>query len=202
VRKDLPALIRRVAWRAAHEFGGDEICTLEKATGGWRLSGDVAIARAGRPARIDYSVELDGGWHTRRTIARFVGRDASAEFRLESNGRGQWTSDGRPFPSGDGCVDVDLGWTPATNTLPIRRLGLSPGERSPIRVVWIRYPELELVAADQVYECLAPDRYRYSSGSFSADLLVDDVGLVVEYEGLWRSVPVDSVARPTGPGSA
>lgn len=202
VRKDLPALIRRVAWLAAHEFGGDEVCTLERTASGWRLAGEVAIAHRGRPARIGYTVDVDGGWHTRRTAARFLGVNGGPAFLLESDGRGNWTSDGQPLPQGDGCVDVDLGWTPATNTLPIRRLGLSPGESSPIRVVWIRYPELEIVGADQVYECLAPDRYRYSSGTFSADLVIDDTGLVVDYEGLWKAVPVDAIGRPAGPGPA
>ena len=32
----------------------------------------------------------------------------------------------------DGCPDVDFGWTPATNTVPIRRLGLEVGETASI----------------------------------------------------------------------
>jgi uncharacterized protein len=86
------------------------------------------------------------------------------------------------------CVDVDLGFTPATNTLPIRRLGLEVGEAAELAVAWLRWPTLRVERAEQRYERLARDRYRYSSGDFEADLTVDEHGLVVEYEGVWRAV--------------
>jgi hypothetical protein len=127
--------------------------------------------------------------------AGIVGADGTREFLLERDDRGSWSRDGERFAEGDGCADADLGWTPATNTIPIRRLGLAPGESASIRVVWIRYPELDVVAADQHYECLSTDRFRFSSGDFSAVLEVDDDGIVLDYEGLWRRVPIGH-ARP------
>jgi hypothetical protein len=86
-----------------------------------------------------------------------------------------------------GCVDIDLGWSPSTNTIPIRRLNLRVGARSgPLTMAWVRFPDLTLGPLGQDYECLEERRYRYTSrgGGFRAIIEVDDEGLVVEYEGL------------------
>ena len=100
---------------------------------------------------------------------------------------GLWSGKDKP-PGFSDCVDVDLGFTPATNTLPIRRLRLAVGGKREIAVAWLRWPELRLERALQRYERLAEDRYRYSSNGFSAELVVDEHGLVVDYEGLWRAI--------------
>ena len=91
-----------------------------------------------------------------------------------------------------GAVDVDLGWTPFTNTLPIRRLSLAVGQKSgPVTAAWVRFPDLGLEPLTQEYERTAARRYRYTSGggSFAADLEVDDDGLVIDYSGIWTRVP-------------
>src|SRR5205814_2718699 len=50
-----------------------------------------------------------------------------------------------------GCLDVDLGITPSTNTLPIRRLGLAVGQAKEVRAAWIVFPELEVRLLTQTY---------------------------------------------------
>jgi Putative glycolipid-binding len=50
-----------------------------------------------------------------------------------------WSGKERP-PEFRDCVDVDLGFTPATNTLPIRRLGLEVGEAAGLAVAWLNGP--------------------------------------------------------------
>jgi len=40
----------------------------------------------------------------------------------------------------------------------------------------------------QRYALLAKDRYRYTQDDFEAELTVDEHGLVLEYEGLWRAI--------------
>ena len=52
-------------------------------------------------------------------------------------------------------------------------------------VVW---PELRVRRVLQRYARLAEDRYRYTQGDFQAELHVDEQGLVLEYEGLWKAV--------------
>ena len=85
-------------------------------------------------------------------------------------------------------MDVDLSFTPATNTLPVRRLSLGIGEEVEIEVAWLVWPELALRAVRQRYARLSEYRYRYTQDDFVAEIVVDDEGLVLEYEGLWRAI--------------
>ena len=65
-----------------------------------------------------------------------------------------WSGTERP-PEYSDCVDVDLSFTPATNTLPIRRLGLDIGEEAEIHVAWLVWPELTVQPVLQRYTRLA-----------------------------------------------
>ncbi|MFI1994678.1 putative glycolipid-binding domain-containing protein [Actinoplanes sp. NPDC020271] len=90
-----------------------------------------------------------------------------------------------------GAFDVDLGCSPLTNTLPIRRLDLLHGEiglSHRLSVAWVLVPSLEVVQADQIYTPLGGDQVRYASETFAADLTVDGDGFVVEYPGVARRV--------------
>jgi hypothetical protein len=82
----------------------------------------------------------------------------------------------------------ELEWSPSTNTLPIRRLALAPGETRAVAAAWIRFPSLEVERLDQSYERLDQRRYRYRSGLFSSDLLVDDNAMVLQYGVNWKAV--------------
>jgi hypothetical protein len=86
-----------------------------------------------------------------------------------------------------GAFDADLGGSPLTNTLPIRRLRLldaEPGVAHRLNVAWVLVPSLEVVQADQIYTALGDGRVRFASETFSADLEVDAAGFVTHYPGL------------------
>ena len=96
-------------------------------------------------------------------------------------------------PTLEGCTDVDLGCSPSTNTLPIRRLSLAVGASQTIQAAWVRFPELTVTSGTQTYTRLDESTYRYESGTFSAELVVDEDGLVASY-AVWRRT-----ATATGP---
>jgi uncharacterized protein len=96
---------------------------------------------------------------------------------------------GRELPEVGGCRDVDLAVTPATNTLPIRRLDLGIGMSQSVTAAWIKFPELDLQLLSQRYTRIAENIYRYDSDpGFSADIVVDDLGLVINYPGGWERI--------------
>jgi hypothetical protein len=100
---------------------------------------------------------------------------------------GVWRSSGEELPTLGQCSDIDLAVTPATNTLPIRRLNLGVGRNQEVTAAWLKFPDLTLEILPQRYTRLDPQRYRYQSGAgFSAELLVDDLGLVTVYPGGWE----------------
>ena len=145
------------------------------------------LAESDRPCRVEYEIDCDSHWLTRRcTLAGYVGTTEVA-LDIARNSAGEWTVGGAPATNLNGCDDIDLGFTPATNLLPIRRLDLPVGGKAAVRAAWVRFPELTLEVLDQVYARLAQDRYLYESagGSFRRELRVDDVGFVVDYPDLW-----------------
>jgi hypothetical protein len=103
--------------------------------------------------------------------------------------RGIWRSSGQELREVQGCDDVDLTVTPATNTLAIRRLNLQVGSSESIISAWVKFPELAVQPLSQRYSRLAQNTYRYASNTgFSAEIVVDDLGLVLSYPGGWERI--------------
>jgi uncharacterized protein len=175
--------VTAVLWQASD--GGSEVCVLERAGRGWRLRGTVLTHEAKQPIELRYAVTVDSAWAT--TDVEVLVALARGDPRELAELGGLWSGTPRP-PDYRDCVDVDLSFTPATNTLPIRRLGLAVGEEAEIHVAWLVWPELSVQRVQQRYARLAKDRYRYTQDDFEAELTVDEQGLVLEYEGLWRAI--------------
>ena len=195
---------RRIQWRRRDHVASED-AVLEPAPGGagtgiaWHLGGVVnGVLPDERPYSIRYRVRCDASWATRdaEVECRF-GTAAAVRTVLERDpGTGRWSRDGAPQPQVSGCIDVDLGFSPATNTLPIRRLALPVGGEAAVRAAWLRFPELELVPLEQLYRRLAPERYLYESagGRFRAELEVDGWGLVTRYGDYWLALGPEPAA--------
>ena len=169
------------------ETGALDRCRLEAGPDGLRLSGVVLTAAHGTPLDVRYLVETGPGGLTRRVELELDG--GAVRRVLLADGAGRWRWEGGPELAGvAGALDVDLTVTPATNTLPIRRLGLEVGQAAELLMAWVQFPGLEVVGSAQRYQRLAPDRWRFSTGDFTAELLVDPDGLVLDYGGLFRSL--------------
>jgi hypothetical protein len=177
--------VTAVLWQASD--GGSEVCVLERSDLGWRMRGTVLTHEAMQPIELRYEVMVDHAWATTdvEVLVTFAGGDTR---ELAELGR-VWSGMERP-PEYRDCIDVDLSFTPATNTLPIRRLGLDIGEEAEVHVAWLVWPDLTLQRVSQRYTRLAEDRYRYRQDEFEAELIVDRRGLVLEYEGLWRAIAI------------
>jgi hypothetical protein len=158
------------------------------------LRGTIVTLAEGGPAEARYEVVCDESWHTKRADISF--RDARGERALRvALEDGQWYANGRLNEALTGCTDIDLEWSPSTNTVPIRRLNLAVGERSGlVKAAWVRFPDLTLQPLPQEYERISEWRYQYSSagGEFVAEIAVDEDGLALNYEGFWQRV----VAKP------
>jgi hypothetical protein len=170
------------------ETGALDRCRLETGPEGLRLSGVVLTPAHGTPLDVRYRVEAGPDGLTRRVELEL---DGGATHRvLLADGGGRWRWDGGPeLAEVAGALDVDLTVTPATNALPIRRVGaLDVGQGADLRMAWVQFPGLEVLGSAQRYQRLAADRWRFSTGEFTAELLVDPDGLVLDYGGLFRSL--------------
>lgn len=189
---------RRVAWRRSDEVATDEHCTLTVRDGGLSLVGTVLGAEDGLPVRIEYRVLADAAGLTTAVHVRDLRGFEQRTMTLERDAKGNWTLDGTVAKTLKGCTDVDLGCSPSTNSLPVRRLRLGVGAKTTIKAAWIRFPELTVVKAAQTYTRLDEFTYRYSSGDFEADLTVDDDGLVAAY-AVWQRTGIAMGPNDTEP---
>lgn len=161
-----------------------------------RLDSLAVLVLDDLPVRVSCRLSCDVGWRVRRLAVKVSGVETT-RLTLQSDGQGEWVDEvrGCPVPELHGCIDVDLSSTPLTNTLPIRRLGLAVGAARDLMVAYINVPELTFSAVAQRYTRTSSSAYRYESGSFRADLPVDEHGLVLDYPGDWRRIPVKPDSR-------
>jgi uncharacterized protein len=182
-----PLALRTVRWRPL-EGQGLEHLTLRPVADGIVADGVVIGERGGTPYGARYHVECDPGWRVRNFR---VETTSGKRLSLRSDGEGRWQGeDGALLPDFDGCIDIDLAASPFTNTLPIRRLNLTPSAgTAELQMLYVPFDTLEPVRDGQHYTCLEEDRlYRYAAEdrSFAADLPVDEDGLVTDYPALFE----------------
>lgn len=179
----------RVRW-LAEEYPGSETLTLSVGPELIRAAGEVVGLHEGRPFQASYLITCNAAWQVQsvQVESRFP---EVARLSLVRHQSGLWlgTPEADQFTD---CTEVDLSVTPFTNTLPIRRLRLAPGESRQIDVIWIGVPDLALRRVQQRYTNLGEQRYRYEAldGAgqvrYMAELFVDEHGLVHNYPGLFR----------------
>jgi hypothetical protein len=179
-------LERAVVWQRL-DRPGSEYCELWEAESGWELRGTVVLVDRGAPLLVRYAVACDATWSTRTVQVELTAGALSHALSLHVDESGQWWRNSEEIAALRGCVDVDLAFTPSTNTLPIRRLSLPVDASTDVTAAWVRLPDLSLETLPQRYTRLAADRYRYESrgGEFTAELQTDDQGIVTTYPGIW-----------------
>lgn len=167
-----------LVWRRL-DLPGHEACRFS----GQTLEGTAVLATP--PCALTYFVLCDDAWRTRsaHVIGWIESRTVDLLITAEN---GHWSINGVPQPQVDGCTDVDLNFSPSTNTLPIRRLNLAIGESAVVHAAWLRFPALTLERLDQTYRRTGLRTWQYSSDNFTAAMEVDEQGLVRKYEGGWE----------------
>lgn len=188
-------------WRRL-DAPGHDTCRLLRlrdggpAVAGWQLEGCAVFRHEdGRPAQLQYRVHCDEGWHAQRgTVRGWVGETA-IDLVIARHADGAWTLDGSVVAGLDHCVDLDLGFTPATNLFQLRRLGLAVGAAADAPAAWIDLADTaaqrraQLGELGQRYERRSEDTYWYTAQRFSyaALLTVTADGFVRSYPGLWEA---------------
>jgi uncharacterized protein len=153
------------------------------------------------PYRLDYDLDTAGGWVTRTLAVTAAGDGWQRTLHLARDVHGRWACEATargevslPAPGGNpatlaGALDCDLGLSPLTNTMPILRSGLHrEAGVAEFTMAWVSVPDLGVHASVQRYEHLrtmpAGAVVRYRDGDFTADVIVDADGFVLEYPAL------------------
>ena len=170
-----------VARWATWDGDGEETTTILWENEGFTVSGEL-----GRE-NVQYVLRLSPTWQVRQFL---LFRDLEEpDLWLATDGSGRWGEmNGAHRTELDGCYDIDLACTPFTNTLPIRRRPLHEGHAAELPVVYVD-PETLGVRPDlQRYTRISSHQWLFEQveTGFSAELEVDEFGLVLDYPALFR----------------
>jgi hypothetical protein len=180
-----------ILWRRL-DAPGHDACRLDEGDDGWTLRGTAVYRHDGVSACLDYGLVCDGAWHSRQGRVRGWIGDRLLDITVKRTASGLWTLDGAAVttPDLEACVDLDLGFTPATNTAQLRRLALGEGQGADAPVAWLDVTTHQLQLLQQRYERRPGGRYWYEAPAFGyADMLEVDAatGFVRRYPGLWEA---------------
>jgi uncharacterized protein len=196
--------MRFLVWRGVEEWLA-ETATFDLREDGLRAVGTQLGAE---PAsyRVDYRLEALGGFVTSELELTATAEGWSRHLLLTHDGAGAWraeVADQGDVPGGqwDGELpdlsearDIDIQNSPLTNTMPILREGFQAGGSGDFVMAFVTMPALRVEASPQRYEHIAATadgsmvRYISRDGDFTADLELDEQGLLVHYPRLGRRV--------------
>ncbi|MBI4636154.1 MAG: putative glycolipid-binding domain-containing protein [Candidatus Rokubacteria bacterium] len=176
-----------ILWRRLDQ-PGHESARLVSQRSSWHLIGTAVFAHNEQPCRLDYAVVCDSEWQTSSgRVTGWVGNQ-TVEIEVSVDAARRWRLNGAECPAVAGSIDLDLNFSPSTNVLPIRRLGLAIGQEVVVRAAWLRFPSFALEPLDQLYRRIDVATYRYESagGRFVTELRVNAAGLVTRYPNIWQ----------------
>jgi hypothetical protein len=157
-----------------------------------RAEGFIAGEAKGSPLHVHYQLVLDHAWNL-ESIKITEKTDCQKTISMHRDESGQWYKNKVHVPEYDHCTDVDIIYTPFTNSLPINRLNLAEGETGEVEVIYFNLPDWKVEHVSQRYTRLGIRHYKYENltSGFSTILEVDEYGLVIDYPGIWERIISD-----------
>lgn len=175
-----------ILWKRLDREGHDA-CRFMQVHDKWVIEGNAAFDHGPDFASIAYRLVCDSAWvSVEASVKGWVGSH-DLDIFIQRTGAGSWSVNGNIREDMAGLKDVDLGFTPATNTNAIRRLGQRQGEWVETTAVWLDTDDWIVKRLPQSYRHAHETAYDYISPlhDFRATLKVDSFGAVTEYPGLW-----------------
>jgi hypothetical protein len=168
---------------------GHDVCRVEGSETHWQLDGTAVFRHEAVAALLTYQVVCDRTWNTQYGHVRGWLGDQPVDITITRMTDGAWLLNGRAVEGLSACADLDLGFTPATNLIAIRRLALADGQAADAPAAWLDVAAGFLSALPQRYERRSETTYWYESPtvSFKGLLEVTPEGFVRRYPGLWEA---------------
>jgi len=160
---------------------GNDACRFADAEGGYLIDGSAT----------------DSEWNIQRYRIRARANGSTRRARLGVTSRiiirrtsgGKWSVNDTPMPDVTGAFDIDLGFTPATITLPIRRLKLAVGAQADLTLAHYDAASQTLKPLHQTLHRTAKDTYTLTNPATgtSDQLKVNKHNIVQDYTGRWMA---------------
>ncbi|SFU20656.1 putative glycolipid-binding domain-containing protein [Sedimentitalea nanhaiensis] len=179
---------RRILWRRLDAKGHDA-CRALFQNDEWVLDGAAVYLENRDITNVRYRVRCDSNWICKSAYVHGWCGPTKVDVEIAREDDGLWRCNGMEITAVSGAWDVDLGFTPTTNTCAIRRLGLDVGQRKRGVAAWLDASDWKLKPLEQYYDRFAATGYEYGSSEhgFQARLETDNFGFVREYPGLWEA---------------
>lgn len=168
------------------DLPGRDAARITASGDGYELSGQAVFLDPRGPAALRYLLDLAPDWSTRQgRISGFIGPQA-VDSHIVRTAAG-WTFDGRACGMAD-VVDLDLGFTPATNMVQLRRVALAVGAGADFDVAWLEAGDQDLVRLPQRYRRASMSDYAYESPTvgYAGTIVLAPSGFAATYPGLWE----------------
>ena len=181
----MPRTIATAFWRRLDVPGRDAARVTETQTG-YELFGQATFLDARGPTTLRYVLDLAPDWVTREgRLTGFIG-ERTIDTHIVRTPDG-WTLDGKTFGMAE-VLDLDLGFSPATNMLQLSRVKLDIGETAEFDVAWLEAGDEALTRLFQRYRRINQTDYDYHSpqGDYRATIVLAASGFAAVYPGLWE----------------
>lgn len=175
-----------ILWRSL-VWPGYEACRSFSRGARRHLEGTAVFAFEMKPCSMHYHIVCDASWRTlSATIKGWVGGKI-VDLKIRTDAGEHWWLNEAEAADVLGCRDLDLNFSPSTNTIAIQRIKLAIGEQKDLTAAWLRFPGFTLEPLRQTYHRLEENLYRYESGEgrFVANLVTDELGFVTDYPEIW-----------------
>jgi uncharacterized protein len=168
---------------------GRDAALLEAHAGGWLLRGAAAFDHQLGSAVVAYEVQVNARLETSRGLLNGFLGDAIVRHEILRDDGG-WRVDGVAAGGLQHLVDLDFGFTPATNVLQLMRMALAPAGKAELPVAWFDLDSAALTELPQTYERRSETSYWYEAPTipYQALLEIAPNGFVRSYPDLWRLV--------------
>ena len=176
-----------ILWQGLYR-PGHEAAHLLHLDDGHHIEGMAVFTHNQQPCCLRYQITCGKAWQTQQVLVSGWMGHKTVEQEIVADETSRWWLNGEEVHAVQGCIDIDLNFSPVTNILPIRRCNLAVGEDAIVNAAWLRFPSFELEPLDQVYKRTGRLRYLYTSasGSYMAELTVNEHGFVTDYPDLWH----------------
>lgn len=184
------SMTANIIWKSAY-YHSEEHCVCTQSAEGNTISSTIAGHVKQMKFEVTYTIDTNCEWETIRTKITSSVNARISRWQLERKESG-WLLNDRPLQTPAGTKDIDISLTPFTNTLPVRRLVLKPGDTRVIDVVFFDVLQETVMPVKQIYTCQSKGIYLFGTyeRDFEALLRVNGEGLVEDYPGLFQMVGV------------
>jgi uncharacterized protein len=174
------------------EYNSLENCIVDSSSTGNEVHSSIVGKYGDTIYQVQYYIRTNANWEVIFFEVKSRHNDVFQHLEFQGNGAGKWQSNNQEAPEFSNCIDIDIPLTPFTNTLPINRLKLAPGQEQTIQVIYIDLLEEQVNPLRQKYIRLSDKEYKYENvpNDFEAVITIDELGLVTNYPSLFTRTAI------------